>query len=209
MNPDHARCVCWVLRNVTDPEATDSAIRLVGTTWWFDDNIDVDPPFDVIVSAFGACFDLNQRLRPSMKDRAYLSGRAVPQIITCASCDPTSVLPGILTSDVPVNYMTSIDDDLKVVTIVPEDRASLGDNNGVAFLTLDDTGLLWMSNLFMHLAQAYQTSFPTIFGPRYIAHIIHNRVVNATLLAWYVFLGGHDEGTLWVVDESCVSFQPT
>ena len=30
-NADNTCCVCWVLRNITDPEAIDSAIRLVGT----------------------------------------------------------------------------------------------------------------------------------------------------------------------------------
>ena len=30
---NNARCVCWVLRNITDPEVIDSAIGLAGTIW--------------------------------------------------------------------------------------------------------------------------------------------------------------------------------
>ena len=60
-NMDNARCVCWVLWNITDPEAIDSAIRLAGTIRWFDGGSDHDPPFDFIVSTFEACFDSDNR----------------------------------------------------------------------------------------------------------------------------------------------------
>lgn len=76
--------MCWVLRNITDPEAIDSAIRLASTIRWFDGDVDVDPPFDVIVSAFEACFDPAQKLYPGMEDRALLFGQAILQINTCA-----------------------------------------------------------------------------------------------------------------------------
>jgi hypothetical protein len=45
-NADNARCVCWIIRNITDPEAIESAIRLAGTIRWFDGDVDVDPPFE-------------------------------------------------------------------------------------------------------------------------------------------------------------------
>jgi hypothetical protein len=56
-NADNARCVCWVLRNITDPEAIDSDIRLAGLIRWFDGDSTYNPPFDLIVSAFEECFD--------------------------------------------------------------------------------------------------------------------------------------------------------
>ena len=43
-NADDVRCVSWVLRNITDPEALDAAIRLAGTIRWFYGGINVDPP---------------------------------------------------------------------------------------------------------------------------------------------------------------------
>lgn len=64
LNAEKSRCVCWILWNTTDPEAIDSAIRVAGTFRWLDGDVDINPPFDVIVSAFEACFDSNQRLYP-------------------------------------------------------------------------------------------------------------------------------------------------
>ena len=81
-NTDHARCVCWVLRNITDPKAIDSAIHLAGTIQWFNGNPNHNPPYDLIVSTFEACFDSTKQLYPGMRDRAYFSARAILQINT-------------------------------------------------------------------------------------------------------------------------------
>ena len=77
---DNVRCVCWVLRNITDPEAIDSAVHLAGTIRWFDGDSDHNPPFDLIVSTFETCFDSAGQLYPGMRDRAYFSARAILQI---------------------------------------------------------------------------------------------------------------------------------
>jgi len=69
-NGDHARCACWVLRSITDPEAIDSDVRLAGTIRWFDGNSDHNPPYDMIVSTFEACFNSTKQLYPGMRDRA-------------------------------------------------------------------------------------------------------------------------------------------
>jgi hypothetical protein len=63
-NADNARCVSWVLRNITDPEAIDSAIRLASTIRWFYGGPDQDPPFDLIVSALEGCSDGAKQLYP-------------------------------------------------------------------------------------------------------------------------------------------------
>ena len=49
-NGSDARCVSWILRNITNPEAVDAVIRLAGAVRWFDDQADVEPPRDTIVS---------------------------------------------------------------------------------------------------------------------------------------------------------------
>ena len=86
-NANDVRCVSWILRNITDPEALDAAVRLAGMIRWFDDGTDVDPPYDVIVSAFEACFDSNRKLYPGSRDQAYYSGRAILWIHTLATCE--------------------------------------------------------------------------------------------------------------------------
>ena len=76
-NTNDVRCVSWILSNITDPETLDAAIRLAGTIWWFDVGINIDPPYDLIVSTFKACFDLSRKLCPGSRDRAYYSGQAM------------------------------------------------------------------------------------------------------------------------------------
>jgi hypothetical protein len=78
--------VSWILRNITDPEALDAAIRLAGEIRWFDDGVNVNPPYDLIVSTFEACFDSTRTLYPGSRDRAYYSGRAMMWIHALAGC---------------------------------------------------------------------------------------------------------------------------
>ena len=42
----NARHVYWVLRNVTDPEAVDSVLRLASTVQWFEDDVEANPPYN-------------------------------------------------------------------------------------------------------------------------------------------------------------------
>ena len=53
----NAYCVRWVLRNITDPEVADSAIRLAGNIRWFDGSSKNEPPFDWIASLSEGWFD--------------------------------------------------------------------------------------------------------------------------------------------------------
>lgn len=83
-NSNDAYCVCWIPRNITDPEAIDSALRLAATVRWFEDGVYANPPYDLIVSIFNSCFDSSWKLHPGMKDRAYLSGKAMLAIYVSA-----------------------------------------------------------------------------------------------------------------------------
>ena len=84
-NANDAGCVSWILRNITDPEALDAAVRLAGTIRWFDDGINGDPPYDSIVSTFEACFDPSGKILPGSRDMAYYSGRAMVWIHALAA----------------------------------------------------------------------------------------------------------------------------
>ena len=82
------RCTVCVVdpQEHTDPEALDAAIRLAGTIRWFEGGIDTEPPYDLIVTTFRACFDIYKRVYPGSRDRAYHSGRAILWIRTLAAC---------------------------------------------------------------------------------------------------------------------------
>ena len=207
-NADNARCVCWILRNITDPEAIDSAIRLAGTIRWFDGDSDDNPPLGSIVSVFKACFDSTKQLHPNMRDRAYFSARAILQINTRArtqSCKRASKYP------IPADSSSSsksTDPDLRHILHMLElnsnsDRPIFdfprGDTNTHAHL-------LWMSNLFVDLArvgpnltlESYESYLST-------AIVNHKPTIANTLLAWSISMGGQvEEETFWAVDKSYV-----
>jgi len=85
-NAKDVRCLSWILRNVTDPEALDAALRLAGTVRWFEDGINVDPPYSVIVSIFHTCFDSTGTAYPGLSERAYYSARTMLWIHIRAFC---------------------------------------------------------------------------------------------------------------------------
>ena len=85
-NAGDVRCISWILWNITDPEALDAAIRLAGTVRWFEDGLNVEPPYDQIVSILKGCFDSAGRVYPGSRDRAYHSGQAALWIHIRALC---------------------------------------------------------------------------------------------------------------------------
>ena len=87
-NTGDARCVSWILRNITDPEALDAAIRLAGTIRWFEDGSDVESLYQGIIPILHTCFDSTGTVYPGLSDRAYYSVRAVAWIRICAMSKP-------------------------------------------------------------------------------------------------------------------------
>jgi hypothetical protein len=205
-NADNARCVYWTIRNITDPEAIDSAIRLAGTIRWFDGDVDVDPPFEFIVSTFEACFDSARKPYPGMSDRAYSSGRAILRINKAAelrSQEFASKYP------IPSHYGYSeakgVNKDLSRV---------LSLSSGVPFLEKFDYSFLgstparsmWMSNLHVDVARTgliphARTTLSTTKGITPLGHAIDAN----TILSRFISLGGLvEEETFWADDKSYV-----
>ena len=85
-NTKDGRCVSWILRNITDPEALDAAIRLACTIRWFEDGINVEVPYNIIVSTFYSCLDSTGIVYPGSRDRAYYSAQAILWIHIRAMC---------------------------------------------------------------------------------------------------------------------------
>jgi len=216
-NTDNAHCVCWVPRHITDPEAIESAIRLAGTIRWFDGNSNDDPPFDLIISTFEACFDSAKQLYPSMRDRAYFSARAILQINLgarirsreCASKYPIPEIPSedLILDDSP-DTSQQTDPDLHHITHMLQsnfhsDRPTL-DFPRVGANTHNH--LLWASNLFLDFTNVEQNPILGSYESYLSAAVNNHRPTIAnTLLVWYMFLGGGVEGeTFWATDKSYV-----
>jgi len=213
-NAANARCASWILRNITDPEAIDSVIRLVGDIRWFDGDSSCDPPFDLIVSAFEACFDSAKQVYPGMRDRAYFSARAILQINLRGRVRPQERASKYPIPAVFSNPLYNTDPDIYHLIRILEQN--LGDPRPtVNFYLMEGTTYahrLWVTNLFVDLACV---GLKPILGFHVdAASTKHQAMVANVLLMWYMFLGGHvDEETAWAVDKSyaavVLSFVPT
>ena len=156
-NANDVRCVSWILWNITDSEALDAAIQLASTIRWFEDGLDVEPPYNLIISTLKSCIDSTGEIYPGSRNRAYHSAQAVLWIHICAMCVSEEFvlkfpLPTILYSD------RSIDQDL---------RHLLGSHSAhdplriIQHLYTIRPGLTsvyfqWTSNVLLHLSWANQ-----------------------------------------------------
>ena len=203
------RCISWILRNITDPEALDAAVRLAGIVRWFEDGTDLEPPYDLIVSTFHTCFDINGKVYPGSRDRAYYSGRAILWIHTLATCKSQEIahrfplFGGGYAAPAPDHDLTHLltinefwDTDfhfLRLLKIKPGHTPS---------------HLWWISNLLLHYSWANWTSLDFDFIQSYIPTIgettIPLDVMLNRLLAWCICLGSPvEEEALKVQDKSC------
>jgi len=207
-NLDNARCVCWVLRNITDPEAIDSAVRLAGIIRWFDGDPDHDPPFDLIVSTFEACFDSAKQLYPAMRDRAYFSARAILQINLRARAQSNECASKYPIPEVTSNMSQLPDPDLHHAIWMLKSNFSSGrptlDFPRAGTNTHDH--LLWMSNLFVDVTRKGPNPALQSYESYLSAAVTNHRAMIAnTLLLWYMLLGGRvEEETFWATDKSYV-----
>jgi hypothetical protein len=205
-NADNARCVCWIIRNITDPEALDSAIRFAGTIHWFDGDVDVDPPFEFIVSTFEACFDSAKKSYPGMSDRAYFSGRAILRISKAAelrspelaSKYPIPIPPGNNRYDTE-----GVNMDLFNVLCWFSREISYHEL-GPPSLGSTQTYSMWMSNLLVDSARTGFDSFIhiTLSRTKDITPLGHAIDAN-TILSRFISLSGPvEEETFWADDKS-------
>jgi len=217
-NADDVLCVSWILRNITDPEALDAAIRLAATIRWFDDGINVDPPYDLIVSTFKACFDLTGKLYPGSRDRAYHSGRAMMWIHTLSVCKSEEFgnrfpLPN-------TEYVAlGLDHDLEHLLLVSRLTSSEWCILRLLAINPEHTPshLQWISNVLLHLAWANQTTLDREFILWYIPGVRETKITLppdaalGRLLTWCIFLDSPvEEEVLKIQDKSYdISFRPS
>ena len=202
------RCVSWILRNITDPEALDAAIRLAGVIQWFVDGTNAKPSYDTIVSTFEACFDSTGMVYPGSRDRAYHSGRAMMWMHTLAMCKSEEFANAF---PLPTTRYTTpaLDPDLEHLLLVneaqqPADRfLLLRVHRGIT-----PSHSQWISNLLLHLSWANRNPLDPVFAQDYTQSThetpIPLDVMLNRLLAWCIFLGSPvEEEALKVQDKSC------
>ena len=217
-NTDDVLCVSWILSNITDPEALDAAVRLAGTIRWFDDGINVDPPYDLIVSTFSACFDLTGKLYPGSRDRAYYSGRAMMWIRTLATCKSEEFGDRF---PLPVTKYVALGLDHDLEHLLRVNRPCLPRQRIVRLLAIRPehapSHSQWISNVLLHLAWVNQATLDRGFLLRFIPGVRKTKVTLpldaalGRLLVWCILLDSPvEEEVLKIQDKSYdVSFCPT
>lgn len=189
------RCVAWILRNITDPEALEAAIRLAGTILWLEDGLNVEPPYDVIVSIFHSCLDSTGIVYPGLSDRAYHSARAMLWIHIRALCVseefPSSFpLP-------PVNQRMPGHRELSfILTLFYQVRSPwILASKSVSTESNTYAHMQWNSHALLHLCWVKQGT-PSVFiltrllgVPPVPWNTVPLDVVLNILLVWSIFLG--------------------
>ena len=200
-------CVSWVLRNITDPEALNTAIRLAGNIRWFEDGVDADPPYDIIVSIFHGCFDSNGEVYPGSRDRAYYSGQAILWIHTLSLCK-FQEFPGRY--PLPTIRYSAPTHDHDLTHLIDINTTLFTDTRFVQLLGINPghspSHLQWISGLLLHFSWANKAvlSFNLTQWQINRAEItIPLDAVLNRLLTWCILLGlPPEEEALKVYDKS-------
>ena len=215
-NANDTRCVSWIIRNITDPEALDAAIRLAGTIRWFD-GPDVDVPYDSIVSTFEGCFDPSGRLYPGSRDRAYYSVRAMVWIRGLALCKSKEFADGFHLSYTN-RQVTGLDSDLS--HLLRTNHPPIWESGNIEELLKIEpehtpSHAQWASDAVLHYCWAYRTGT----GHWSLnAHETNTTIpLNATLnrlLVWCIYFGSPPAEEVLTVqiksyDASCSALQIT
>jgi hypothetical protein len=209
-NTNDVQCVSWILWNITDPEALDTAIRLATTIWWFQDGLNTEPPYDLFISTLKGCFDSTGRVYPGLRDRAYSSAQAILWIHICAVCVSEEFA---LRFPLPVIHcdILSLDCDLKHLlgTYAGWDTPDIiAWMYGIASSGFTPAYMQWTSNALLHLSWTKQNT-PSAFcrirnhGRKPGWHTIPVNAMLNHLLVSSIFLGQPiDAEVLKVQDKS-------
>ena len=204
-NAHDVLCVSWILWNITDREALDAAIRLAGTIRWFEDGVNAEPPYDLIISSLKMCFDSTGKLYPGSRDRAYSSAQATLWIHVCAMRVSKEFalrfpLPAIHCNTTSLD--ADLEDLLKIYTNTPDLPNWMYDTLPPKYTPVYTQ---WTANALLHLSWAKQGvpgAFDGIGVGRELLKwdTIPENIVLNHLLVSCIFLG-------WPVDKEVLIIQ--
>jgi len=217
-NIDDAKCVSWLLLHITDPEALNAAIRFATVIRWYEDGINVEGLYKLIISNLEECFGSDGTICPRLRDRAYYSVQAITWMRTCGARVSKESAVRFLHPTIP-HDTTRLDQSLRhflkiYFTQDANERLIQMYRVGLGVAPAD---IQLTSNMLLHVSWHFRN------GPRAFNSITKvnawgdwstipfNAMLNR-LLTWCIFLGWRvDKDALRVQDKSCVTsyFQPT
>ena len=205
-NAGDVRCISWILWNITDPEALDAAIRFAGTVRWFEEGLNVEPPYDQIITTLEGCFDSVGKVYPGSRDRAYHSAQAalwihVRALIVSEQFSNKFPLPTL-----DYNAAT-LDPDLQSLLelCAIQDTPNLFYKLCVIHRETTPTHLQWVSNVALHLSWAMQDTPDTFtmlskYSVSPTKRIIPLNVLLNRLLTFCIFFD-------WSIEEEWLKIQ--
>ena len=209
-NANDIRCVSWILRNITDREAIDAAIRLAGTIRWFEGGVDTEPPYDVVVSTLWSCLDSSFKIYPGLMDRASYSARAILQIHVFALCRYPGVVHRFPLPPIPT--YKEFDGDLNdVFQLYCDIYDGPSPTRQALSPTFSPAYLRWASNLLLRNVWARHhgsgLDIDSIRSDSQSWDELPFDVVLDRLLVWSILMGRPiDERIFLIKDNACVIF---
>ena len=202
------QCILWIIKNITNPVALDMAIQLAGIVQWFEGGFNVGHTYNLIVFTLEGCFDLNGKVYPGLRDRAYYCARAILWIHICAMHIYEEFA---LAFPLPIAHYdtTSLNCDLKHLLGIFSGQSTHG---VLVQMYHIDPGfspmhLQWTSNALLHLSWVNRRT-PGVFDSIVEGHAGENwstislNVALNHLLTWCIFLDWPvDRETLWVQEK--------
>jgi hypothetical protein len=204
-NTNDVLCVSWILWNITDPEALDAAIRLATTVQWFQDGLNTEPPYNLVIFALRGCFDSTGKIHPGSRDRAYSSAQAILWIHICAMCVSEEFALRFPLPTITCDWI-SIDTCLQWLLLVYNSQSDSSTLTKVFYAS--QLGLpmsQWASNAILYLSWA-KRSMPSAFNEFHHTYGFHRRtmpmnIMLNNLLVLSIFLGQSIDGEVLKVQD--------
>ena len=208
-NANDARCVSWIIWNITSQEVLDLAIKLASTILWFEEGLGVIPPYNLIVSILKACFDSSGNLRPGSRDRAYYFSRAVLWIRIRAMCSQKEF--GFPHPIIRCNTLLPDRDLQEILEICGlEDSSHILARMYHIPPDVSPEYLQWTSGALLHLSWAERNTpgaFDMVGGPAvegYRDTVLSDTMVDRLLASCIILGRSVGEMALIIRDKSCV-----
>ena len=165
-NRADARCISWILKRITDPEATDSALRLACTIRWYDDGVDSQPSYEDLNTVLFGCFGFDGKVHPGVRNRAYDSARVIGRLYVLAWAKSDALAETRIPLPPPARWIANAADDHDLRSTLSLLYAfSHGDEPPISeedFAGISVAHTTWVSDLLLHLEWARRDNYERV-----------------------------------------------
>ena len=161
-----ARCINWILDQITDLEAINLALRLACTIRWYDDGVDSQPSYEELNSVLFGCFGYDGRVLPGMRNRAYDCARVIGRLFVLAWARSETLALSRAPRRPPSRWISGATDDPDLQSILSLlSSFSHGSEPPITeedFAGISTTHTIWVSDLLLHMEWARRDNYETV-----------------------------------------------